>query len=652
MTGDWRAAEDAFDHDVLGRMTLPRLFEDTAARHTGRPAQGYKGGIYDRSLVEEDIVPAAPAGDFAHLSYGEMRDVVRNLAAGFRDLGVEAGDRVGIFAKTRMEWAQTDFALLSAGATVTTGYASRRATQVAHLLGDSGSTGVVVEGEDALDTVLAVEDDLDLEFIVTIDHVPPHRDRDDILSLGELHERGREVYDAETHQSLIDDQSPDDLASLIYTSGTTGKPKGVELTHWNFKANVDQCFRRFGPRPGQDDVPGISEESRVLSFLPLAHVFERLSGNFLMFGVGAHVCYAESPDTLREDFQLVRPTTGSSVPRVYEKLYDAIRSQATESAVRGKIFHWATGVGREYHETDDPGPVLSAKQSVADALVFSKVRDALGGEIEFLISGGGSLSADLCALFHGMGLPVLEGYGLTETSPVLCVNPPGEPKVGTVGPALPDTELRVDEDVASPEQRENADGTAGELLARGPQVFRGYYGLPARTDDAFTELDGEQWFRTGDVVDLRRDGYVQFLERAKQILTLSTGKNVPPGPIEDAFASSAIVEQAMVLGDGQKFVSALVVPAFENLRKLADEEGVELPGDRRAICRDEWVRGQLQTEVERVNQSFERYEQIKKFRVIPEEFTEENDLMTPTLKKKRRNILERFSDEIDLIYEA
>jgi len=652
MTGDWRTAEQAFEHEVLGESTLPELFEDTAARYTDRPAQGYKGGIYDRSLVENEVVPAAPNGDYAHLSYGEFRGIVRNLAAGFRDLGVEGGDRVGIFANTRMEWAQSDFALLAAGATVTTVYASSSPRQVAHLLGDSGSIGVVVEGEDALADVLAVEDELDLEFIVTIDHVPPQRDRDDILSLGDVHDRGRDAFDRDAYDGWIEDQSVGDLASLIYTSGTTGKPKGVELTHRNFRANVDQCFRRFGPRPDKDpSLPVTNEESRLLSYLPLAHVFERLSGHFLMFAAGAHVCYAESPDTLREDFQLVKPTTATSVPRVYEKLYDAIRTQATESPVKEKIFNWATDVGRDYHDADDPGLALSAKRAVADKLVFSQVRDAIGGEIEFFISGGGSLSADLCALYHGMGLPILEGYGLTETSPVVCVNPPEDPKVGTIGPALPDTEIRVDENVASPEQRDHADGTAGELLVRGPQVFRGYYGLPERTEEAFTEVDGVEWFRTGDVVDLRSDGYVQFLERAKQILTLSTGKNVPPGPIEDAFASSALVEQAMVLGDGQKFVSAIVVPAFENLRKLADEQAVDLPGDRRAVCRDEWVREQIQGEVERVNENFEHYEQIKKFRLVPEEFTEENDLMTPTMKKKRRNILDRFADEIELIYE-
>ncbi|MFB6271028.1 MAG: long-chain fatty acid--CoA ligase, partial [Halobacterium sp.] len=459
---DSREAERDYEDEVTGQTTLPRMFEDAAARHTDRPAQGYKGGVHDRTLAP-DVLPPAPDGDYAHLTYGEMRDVVRNLAAGFRDLGVAVGDRVGIFAHTRMEWAQCDFGVLAAGGAVTTVYASSSPRQVEHLLGDSGATGVVVEGEQALSRVREVEDRLDLEFVVTIDQVAD----DDAIPLSEVYERGRDAFDRDTYESWVDDRDYDDLASLIYTSGTTGQPKGAALTHANFRANVNQCRKRFGPRPDKTDEPAITEESRVVSYLPLAHVFERLSGHFLMFASGAHVCYAESPDTLREDFTLCEPSSGTSVPRVYEKLFDAVREQATESPTKERIFEWATDVGREYYEADDPGLALRAKRAVADKLVFEKVRDALGGNVDFFISGGGSLSPELCALYHGMGLPILEGYGLTETSPVVAVNPPERPQVGTIGPPLPETDVRLDESVASPEQRDGTDGDAGELLVRG-----------------------------------------------------------------------------------------------------------------------------------------------------------------------------------------
>jgi len=662
---EWRDAERAYEDKVVSRSTLPRMFEESAARHSNRPAQQYKGGVYDRSLTGSAL-PAAPDGEFRAISYAEMRGIVRSLAAGFRDLGVGPDDRVGIFSATRMEWAHCDFGLLAAGAVVTTVYRGSSPNQVAHLLGDPGASGVVVENPDLLDRVVSVQGDLDLEFAVLLDGAASDAPDDaafDVLTLGEVYERGAAAFDEDDYESWLDARDPADLATLIYTSGTTGTPKGVRLTHWNFRANVNQCYKRFGPRPDKGDVPVIDEASSTVSFLPLAHVFERLSGHFLMFAAGATVAYAESPDTLREDFQAVEPTTGTSVPRVYERMYDAIRGQAESSPVSERLFEWATDVGRKYFETDSPGPALRAKRAVADKLVFRKVRNGLGGNVDFLISGGGSLSPELCALYHGMGLPILEGYGLTETSPVVAVNPPEAPTVGTIGPPVVDAEVRVDESVVAGQTFEDADGEVGELLVRGPNVTDGYWELPEATEGAFTgdvpasgtESDDSsssgRWFRTGDVVELRPDGYIAFRERAKELLVLSTGKNVAPGPIEDAFAASDVVEQCMVVGDGQKFVSAILVPNFEALRARAESEGVELPEGRRAFCRDDRVRAWVDEAVEAVNERFEPYEQIKQYRLVPEEFTEDNDLLTPTMKKKRRNILERFGDEIDEIYE-
>ncbi|WP_440007778.1 AMP-dependent synthetase/ligase [Halomicrococcus sp. SG-WS-1] len=659
---EWRDAEAEYTDPVIDRTTLPRMFEESAARHENRPAQQYKGGVYDRSLTDAAL-PAAPSGEFRTLSYAEMRDVVRNLAAGFRDLGVAPDDRVGIFADTRMEWAQCDFGLLAAGAVVTTVYRSSSVSQVEYLLDDPDASGVVVENAELLDRVDAA--DLDLSFVVVMDRLPADhdaRDRDDVYSLAAVHDRGAEAFDRETYESWLDDRDPGDLATLIYTSGTTGQPKGVRLSHWNFRSNVNQCRRRFGPRPDKD-VPVIDEASRTVSFLPLAHVFERMAGHFLMFASGATVAYAESPDTLRDDFQAVRPTTGTSVPRVYERIYDAIRSQAEETELKRRIFDWATDVGRTYHETADPGLGLRAKKALADRLVFDKVKEGLGGNVDFLISGGGSLSADLCGLYHGMGLPILEGYGLTETSPVIAVNPPEEPKIGTIGPPVVDEQVTVDPAVVG-ETFDDADGEVGELLVKGPNVTDGYWNRPEATEDAFTEdvpasnangklkADGAsgKWFRTGDIVEIRPDGYLEFRERAKGILVLSTGKNVAPGPIEDAFAASDVVDQCMVTGDGQKFVSAIIVPNFEEIRKRATQEGVDLPESREALARDDRVYEWVEEEVDRVNEQFESYEQIKRFRLVPEEFTEENDLLTPTMKKKRRNILDRFADRIDDIY--
>ncbi|MCU4973651.1 long-chain fatty acid--CoA ligase [Halobacteria archaeon AArc-m2/3/4] len=646
---NWWDAEQEYTDDVIGQTTLGRLFEDSAERHSNRPAQRYKGGIYDRSLTDS-VLAGAQHGEFCAISYLEMRDIVRNLAAGFRDLGLENGDRVGIFANTRMEWAQSDFALLAAGAVVTTVYTGSSKDQVRYLLDDSGADAVVVEDEDLLERVLAVEDDLDLEFVVSMDQLSPsgpYSEREDIYTLADVYDRGEEVFDLETYEGWLDEPRLDDLASLIYTSGTTGKPKGVKLTHGNFRSNVNQVRKRYAPRPDKpNDLPSITEETVTVSFLPLAHVFERLAGHFLMFASGASVAYAESPDTLQEDFSAVGPTSATSVPRVYEKIYDAIREQASESGVKQRIFEWATDVGRAYHEADSPGPALRGKRAVADKLVFAQVREALGGNIEMLISGGGSLSKELGTLYHGMGLPIYEGYGLTETSPVVAANPAEEPKVGTIGPAVVDMELRIDESAVDQETFDDP-GEVGELLLKGPNVTDGYWNKPGATERSFTE-DG--WFRTGDIVHLRPDDYIEFRERSKQLMVLSTGKNVAPAPIEDAFAASEVVEQCMVVGDGEKFVGALIVPNTDHLRSWADEEGIDLPEDPEAMCADERVREHVQAEVDRVNENFETYETIKQFQLIPQEFTEENEMLTPTMKKKRRVILDRFEDRVEEIY--
>lgn len=649
---DWRDAEREYEDEVIGETTLARMFEDAVERNANRPAQQYKGGIYERSLTES-VLPAATPGEFRTISYAKMRDIVRTLSAGFRDLGVETGDRVGLFSNTRMEWAQSDFALLSAGAVVTTVYTSSSPDQVHYLLDDPDADGVVVENEELLEDVLEVEDDLDLDFIVSIDEIDGYDDRDDVLTLGEIYARGEETFDLEAYDERIAETELDDLASLIYTSGTTGQPKGVQLSHRNFRSNVNGIRKRFAPRPDKaDDVPVLDEESVAMSYLPLAHVFERTAGHFVLFASGACVAYAESPDTLQEDFSIVEPTTATSVPRVYEKIYDSIREEASGSAVSERIFEWATDVGVEYQLADSPGPILSAKQAIADKLVFSSVREALGGELDLLISGGGSLSPELCRLYHAMGLPIFEGYGLTETSPVVATNPQDAVKVGTIGVALANVDVKVDETVADQAAFADDPGEVGELLVNGPNVTEGYWNKPGATEGAFTEdEDGTRWFHTGDIIHLRPDGYLEFRDRLKQIIVLSTGKNVAPGPIEDVFAASEVVEQAMVVGDGEKFIGALLVPNATHIRKWADEEGIDLPEDPEAMCDDERVREYIQREVDRVNENFEKHETIKRFELVPQEFTEQNDMLTPTMKKKRRVILERFEDRVDRLYE-
>jgi len=637
--GDNRAT----DSEVVRTTTLGRMFEETAARNAERRAQQYKGGVYDRSMAGV-AYPAALADGWESITYEEMREVVQRLAAGFREIGLDPGGRVGLYAETRMEWAQCDFALLAAGGVVTTVYRSSSDSQVAYLLNDPDATGVIVENEACLKRVYENDEDIDLDFHVVMDDAGRFGDHQDVYTLGEVYELGEELSDEGTDDGWLAERSGDDLASLVYTSGTTGQPKGVRLTHRNICANVEQVYRRYGPRDDKPREKAIGPHTTTVSFLPLAHVFERLAGHFLIFAAGGTVAYAESVDTLKADFQAVEPTAATSVPRVYEKMYDAIREQAQASSIKERIFEWAVGVSRAYHRAADPGVRLSARYKLADKLVFADVREALGGNLDFMVSGGGTLSAELAALYHGMGIPIYEGYGLTEAAPVVTSNPPTDPRIGTIGPLVADVEARLDTDI---DAEFDCEGEVGELLVKGPNVTDGYWNRPEETADAFT-ADG--YFRTGDIAERRPDDYYVFHERTKQLIVLSTGRNIAPGPIEERFGDINLIEQVMVLGSDRKFVGALVVPDVDAIKWFAESEGVSVPDSDEAICESEAARDLVGQEIERVNQHFEEHERIKKFRLVPEEFTQENGLLTPTMKKKRRDIRDAHADEIADMY--
>lgn len=649
MSRDWREAERAYEDYVTEAETIPALFAESASRHADLDAQWYKGGIRDRSLTGTAF-DAAPDGDYAALSYEEMHNIVRRLAAGFRELGVARGDRVAIHANTRAEWAQTDFALLAAGATVTTVYTESSPDRVRYLLDDPGATGVVCGTAALADRVHDVESDLDLEFVVVMDD--HESDREDVYTLADVYELGREAG-TDGYDDWVAATEPGDLASVIYTSGTTGDPKGVRLTHRNLQANVAQVRKRFGPRPDKaDDVPVIDAETRTLSFLPLAHVFERTAGHFGSFAAGSTVAYAESTDTVGEDLRLVSPQGATSVPRVYERIHSQIREEAPDG-VQGRIFEWAMGVARDYgrvKRNGGAGPALKAKRAVADRLVFSQVRAELGGEVESFISGGGSIPRELTELFDGMDVPINQGYGLTETSPVVATNPAEAPKHGALGPPVVDTEVKLDASVVDPETRAGADGEIGELLVRGPQVFEGYWEKPEATADAFTDGEDGRWFRTGDIVERDADGYLVYRDRLKQLLVLDTGKNVAPQPVEDDLVATDLVDQAMLVGDDQKFLGALVVPNEEALRRRADSEGIDLPTDADALADDGRVREWVGEAVDAANRQRDKHERVRAFDIVTEEWTAENDLLTPSMKKKRRLIRERYGDRIDSLY--
>jgi len=647
--------EAEYSDSVTGTGTIAELFASVAERHADAPAQQYKGGVYDRSLAPA-VVPEAPDGEYATLTYEEMHDVVKTLAAGFRDIGVEPDDRIGVFANTRMEWAQTDFALLAAGGIVTTLFTESSASQVEYLLSDSGATGIVVENQELLERVLEVKDDVKVEFVVLMDDEPVAAGHDSIYTLADLYERGQARISETRYAEFLDQRGPEDLASLIYTSGTTGDPKGVKLTHGNFRANVTQARKRYGPRPDKgDDVPVLDADSRSLSFLPLAHSFERTAGHFTLFATGGTVAYAESTDTILEDIQAVEPTTMTSVPRVYERIFDAMREQAGSGRSR-RIFEWAVDVARAYGGADSPGVGLGLKRSVANRLVYSKVKSELGGNIEIVISGGGTLDTGLTELFHGMGIRLCEGYGLTEASPVVTGNPPEDMRPGRLGPPLSGIETKLDEGVVEEDIRDLADGPVGELLVKGPNVTEGYWQDPDRTAAAFAgtretlENGAERWLRTGDIVEETDDGYLVYHDRIKEIIVLTTGRNVAPRPIEEAFATKEAIDQIMVVGDDRTFISALIVPNVDAIKRWGEREGHDLPMRVVDLIEHEKVEAYVQQAIDEVNEDLAEHERIQEFELLPMEWTPGNDMLTASLKKKRRNIREKFSDRIADIY--
>jgi len=670
----WLQAEREYEDPLRERGTLSELFEKSAEQHLDEEAQLFKGGIYDRTI--DHLLPDAAPGEYESISYRQMRDIVRNLATGFRELGLgtgddDIGDRVGLLANTRMEWAQCDFGLLAAGCVVTTVYTDSSPNQVEYLLSDPEATAVVVENEKLLDRVLEVEDELDLEVIILIDEPDEAYDREDIYTLGEVYDIGEENFDRDSYDGWLDERDPADLASLVYTSGTTGQPKGVRLTHWNFRSNVHQIRRRAGPRPDEPDRPCIDSDTTTISFLPLAHVFERTVGHFLTFGSGASVGYAESTDTVAEDIKNIGPTSGASVPRMYERIFDSMREQASESSVKERIFNWGLAVAKEYQQAENTGTMLNIKRSIAEKLVYSTVKEELGGNVEIMVSGGGSLSTDLCRMFNGMGLLVAEGYGLTETAPVVSTNTVDDIRPGTLGVPLVGVDVAIDESVVDQAEADpEVEGSiVGELLVRGDNVTDGYWNKPGATERAFTTdpfsdagddeihtpegvaADGAgKWFRTGDLIEQTPDGFLIFHERLKQIIVPDTGKNVAPQPIEDLFSTNNRVEQIMVVGDNQKFVGAMIVPNFEALRKWADEENIDLPDSPHEIIADDRVGEWIQEVIDEKNEELEKHEKIRNFALVPEEWTPENSMLTPSMKKKRNTIIDAYEETMAEIY--
>jgi long-chain acyl-CoA synthetase len=583
-------------------------------------------GRYPRELFVGRCREAGIDGLSTYAFFERIRDV----ALGLERIGVSRGDRVAIVSESRPEWLVADLAILTLGAVTVPVYPTLTAAQTRYILADAGARAAFASDRTQAEKLAEIRHALPgLETTVLVSG-----DRDGLpgstLTLAEVAELGHDRLRvswglARAYHDQARQVAPDDLATLIYTSGTTGDPKGVMLTHANIVSNVKACCEVLDLGP--DDV--------ALSFLPLSHSFERTVA-YIYLASGTTVVFAEAIETIPRDLGLVRPTMMTGVPRLFEKMHARIVEAGTSgSAVRRALFRWAVAVGRARSRARLAGrrpSLLTALQfPLADRLVLSKIRARTGGRLRYLVSGSAALPLAVAEFFHAVGLRLLEGYGLTETAPVLTVNPPDAPRLGTVGPPIPGVELRIAED--------------GEILARGPNVMVGYYNQPEAT--AAVLRDG--WLHTGDIGELDERGYLRITDRKKDIVITSGGKKVVPQPVESALKSHPLVAEAMVIGEKRRFPAVLIVPDFAALERRLAELG-RPAGPRAELVARPDVRELYQAVVDEVNRNLAQFERLKKFALLPEELSIERGELTPTMKVRRKVVEERYRSVIETMY--
>lgn len=554
---------------------------------------------------------------------------VRHVALGLHELGIRKGDRVAILAESGPLWSISDYAILSTGAVNVPIYPTQSPHQVEYILRESEPKLLFISTARQMKRVdSALGKFTDLRIV----SFQPLTNGENVTAFSELEASGAR-FDAEhpeAYELISSDVKPSDLASIIYTSGTTGEPKGVLLSHSNITYNAVASGTFLGIESG-----GV-----MLSFLPLSHIFERMV-LYLCLYFGVQINYAAGIETVAGDMQEVHPTLMSTVPRLLEKIYGRMQKSASDAGgLKKKIFDWSLGIARSASARITTGeripPLLEFQLEIADRLVFARLREAVGGRIQRMVSGGAALPSDIARVFIGAGIPLLQGYGLTETSPVIAVNTLNQNRIGAVGRALPGLEIRIAED--------------GEILTRGPHVFCGYFKKPEDTAATFEEgTNGARWFKTGDIGRLDSEGFLFITDRKKDLIKTSAGKYVAPQMIELMLNQSQFVEQSIVIGNGRKFVSALIVPDFDNLWAWAKEHGID-NANKTELVEDRQVMDMMKKEVNRVTSELADYEKVKRIGLVPQEFTIDGGELTPSLKVRRRVVEEKHSRLIESLY--
>ncbi|CUS97764.1 AMP-dependent synthetase/ligase [Candidatus Chrysopegis kryptomonas] len=561
-------------------------------------------------------------GVWKSLSADEVARRVKNIALGLYSLGIRFGDKVALLSESRPEWTMTDLGILSLGAIDVPIYTTQSLPQVEFIITNSESKLIFISTKQLYERILPVLEKLGFtDKVITFEKEPP---APGVMTLEQLESIGEKLNNE--NPSLYDELKskvkPDDLATIIYTSGTTGEPKGVMLTHSNLISNATTCASLFSWN---------ADKEVALTYLPLSHIFERMI-IYLYLYIGIQIWYAESIDKLADNLIEVKPTVMTTVPRFLEKAEERMLAQVQKmSSLKRKLFNWAMDIARQFDPEKKFPLSYRIKHKIADILVYKKLRERFGGRFRFIVSGGAALRPDLARIFTAAGIPVLQGYGLTETSPVISVNRLERNRIGSVGPVIPGVAVKIAED--------------GEIWVDGPNVMKGYYKNEEATQRAFYCT----WFKTGDIGYIDKDGFLFITDRKKDLIKTSGGKFIAPQLIENLLSSSVYVDKAVVIGEGRKFASALIFPNFEALKQFAQENNITYSNNSELLNHPK-VQELYQKIVDEINSKLAHWETIKKFAVIDGVLTIDEDYLTPTLKVKRRNVEARYRDLIDSFY--
>jgi long-chain acyl-CoA synthetase len=568
--------------------------------------------------LKEDALAAKENGGWRKYSTEEYIDTVTFVSYAFIQIGIQPGDKIGLIANNRPEWNFIDYACLQTGSINTPLYPTISDKDLKHVIADAGIKYFFVANEEIYHKVKACSENSTIKEIFSFDPVPGLR------SLKELIELGKKNPNQKQLEALMAAVKPDDLATLIYTSGTTGNPKGVMLSHRNFTSNVMATH----------DLAPFKDEWRALSFLPLNHVYERMI-SYLYTSRAVSIYYAESLDTIGNDLKEVKPHVFVTVPRLLEKVYERIVSTGSKlTGIKKMLFYWALNLGLRYEQFRKNGWWYEYQLSLANKIIFSKWREALGGNVVCIVSGGSALQPRLARVFCSARIKILEGYGLTETSPVIAVNNFDDDKlrIGTVGPVINNVQVKLAED--------------GEICVKGPSVMLGYYNRPDLTAEV---VDTEGWFHTGDIGTFVEGRFMKITDRKKEMFKTSGGKYITPQAIENRLKESRFIEQVMVIGENEKFPAAFIVPSFNYLREWCTIHQVPVNSNDE-IIRNETVKARIMKEVSALNDTLAHYEQLKRIELLPKEWTIDGGELTPKMSLKRKVILTNCKVQYDSIY--